>query len=193
MPDRIEPRRCQHRPELAAAGGSCLRPRAVIVLAAGHAGELGHQRPALCRGDRPHLLRLQPEPALPLPGGRAQPYSDRNFGAHASARFCNPEDPTDNAVGDLHGRRVQTSARKARGTWKVQARSITGDLLFTRSNKPEEFQMRSAILAALAISALSATACTIQPPAPAATPVIVTAPAPAPAPSTSTIVVPRAY
>jgi len=49
--------------------------------------------------------------------------------------------------------------------------------------------MKSVIFASLALALLSVGACTIQPAAPAATPVVVTAPAQ----PTSTIVVPRSY
>ena len=70
--DPIEPCRGQNRPKLPTTTECGLETGPVIVLAAGHVGELGHQRPSLCRGKSPHagLLCFKAEAALALLGGR---------------------------------------------------------------------------------------------------------------------------
>jgi len=77
--DAIEPRGDQDRAELPAAGERRLETRAPVVLARGDVLVLGDQCPALARDEAlgGGALRLQPEAALALLGGRHPQVPDR--------------------------------------------------------------------------------------------------------------------
>ena len=70
--DAIKPRGHQHGAQLAAPRQGGLEAWPAVILAAGDVGVLGHQGPALGGHEGPDggLLRLQPEPAVALLGGR---------------------------------------------------------------------------------------------------------------------------